>query len=240
MALPTVGIPTYELTLPSNGQVVKVKPFLVKQEKILLMAVESKDDMEIINATKQVLKECILEDIDLEKLPFFDIDYLFIGLRAKSIGETIPLSFYCENIVDDAVCGGVFKADINITDATINKREDITNTIQLDAKITIKMKYPSYSIMRLLPENDNIMDRKIKVIANCIEQIVDGKKVSSAKDYTKQELIAFVENLTSNQFQKLELFVDNFPTFSVKASSTCPKCGHTHNIDYKDFTSFFQ
>lgn len=240
MALPSVGIPTYELALPSTGQTIKVKPFLVKQEKILLMAAESKDDNEIVNATRQVLKECVIDDVEIDRLPFFDIDYLFIALRAKSIGEKISTRFYCQNGVDDVVCGGTFNVDLDIAKATVNKRDDISNVIDLDAKITVKMKYPTYAIMRLLPETDDVMTRKIKVIANCIDQIVDGKKVNSAKDFTKEELVKFVEGLTREQFQKLEVFVENFPSFSIKFQSVCPKCGIEHNIDYKEFTSFFQ
>lgn len=241
MTLPTVGIPTYEVKLPSTGQDIRVRPFLVRQEKMLLMAAESKDDMEIVNTTKQVIKECMVDEtINIDRLPFFDIDYLFIALRAKSIGEKVSTRFFCQREDDNGVvCGGTMNVDIDIAKATVNK-QDIPDTIALGGSLSIKMKYPTYSIMRLISDRDNVMDRKIKVVANCIDQIIEGKKISSAKDHTKEELIKFVEGMTNEQFQKLEYFVDNFPTFSVKLNTVCPKCGFEHNIDYKDFTSFFQ
>jgi hypothetical protein len=241
MSLPTMGYPIYELKLPSNGRVIKVKPFIVKQEKILLMAAESGDDTEIVNATKQVLKECILDDdVNIDKLPFFDVDYLFIALRAKSIGEKIDMQFQCNNEVDDRKCGNIFRAEIDIADAAILRDETVTETISIEKDLTVKMKYPSYTLMRLLPDSENIIERKLRVMVNCIDSIITKDSVNSAKDYSKEELKNFIESMTEENFRKLERFVDNFPSFEVQTQTTCGRCGFEHTLKYKDFASFFQ
>ena len=240
MTLPVVDVPIYEVKLPSNGKEIRIRPFLVKEEKLLLMAAESNDVDEIIKMTKQVINNCLVDkDVDVDKLPFFDVDYLFIALRAKSISETLDMRFTC-NAVDSEgdVCRHIFDAEVDISKAEIFKN-DIPNTISLDKGTSVKMKYPSYSIMKTLNENDNAFENKIKVIASCIDQIVQNDKVYTSKDYTPKDLQAFVEGLTEENYKKLELFVDNFPYFAVNVEKNCPKCGYLHNIRYTDFTSFF-
>lgn len=242
MALPVVDVPIYELKLPSNGKEIRVRPFLVKEEKLLLIAAESDDVEEIIKTTKQVINNCLIDkDVDIDKLPFFDIDYLFIGLRAKSISETMEMRFTCNAVnSDQRACGHIFETEIDISNAKIYKN-DIPNTFKFeDAKgTTVKMKYPSYSIMKTLNEKDNAFENKIKVIIACIDQIVQKDKVYTSKDFTKKELQTFVESLTQENYKKLELFVDNFPYFAVNVEKKCPKCGFNHDIRYTDFASFF-
>ena len=140
MTLPKIDVPIYDITLPSNGKTIKIRPFLVKEEKLLLMAIESKDNDNIIKTTKQVINNCIVSgDLDLEKIPFFDVDYLFIALRAKSIGEKIETSYVCNNVVDGNKCGGVFETDIDISNCVIKKKDDITMDIALSSKLSMKM-----------------------------------------------------------------------------------------------------
>lgn len=238
-ALPTLSLPVYELTIPSSGKIARFRPFIVKEEKILLMAAESNDDSEIVNATKEVLKNCSVDgDVDIGNLPFFDIDYLFIALRAKSLGETIEMKFVCNNTVEDQTCKNVFFADVDVSKVIVEK-EDIPSKIKLTENITVKMKYPTYAVMRMINESDDVMERKIKVMSACIEYIAEGDAVHSAKDYSKEDLKAFIENLTEEQFNKLDEFIANFPTFCVGVEATCRKCGYEHNIKYRDFASFF-
>ena len=243
MSLPVVDVPIYELKLPSNGKEIKVRPFLVKEEKLLLIAAESNDTEEIIKTTKQVINNCLIDkDIDVDKLPFFDIDYLFIALRAKSIAETIEMKFTCNVVTpENKTCGFVFETDIDISKAEVYDN-DVPKLIEFtnDPKQTsVKMKYPSYSIMKALNEKDNALENKIKVIEACIDQIIQKEKVYSSKDYTPKDLQKFVEGLTEENYKKLEFFVDNFPYFVVNVEKKCPKCGFDHNIRYSDFTSFF-
>jgi hypothetical protein len=241
MTLPKIDVPTYDITLPSTGKTIKIRPFVVKEEKLLLMAIESGDNENIIKTTKQVINNCIVSgDLDLEKMPFFDVDYLFIALRAKSIGESIETSYVCNNLVDGNKCGGVFEAVIDISNCVIEKKDDISMDIILSSKIAIKMKYPSYSIMKMITGNESNFQKKIRIISSCIDRITNGDQVYSSKDYSKEELVEFIEGLTSEQYKKLEEFVDNLPSFTIETSGVCPKCGFEHNIKYTDFTRFFQ
>lgn len=241
MTLPKIDVPIYDVSLPSNGKTIKIRPFLVKEEKLLLMAVESKDTENIIKTTKQVINNCIVVgDIDVEKLPFFDIDYLFIALRAKSIGEKIEMSYTCNNDTPQGKCGGIFQADIDISNCIIDKNDDIKLDIKLTNTLTVRMKYPTYSIMKMITGNETVLDKKIRIICSCVERIVNGDKIYTTKDFSKSELKAFVEGLIQEQYKKLEEFVDNLPTFYIASKSVCPKCQYEHNIKYTDFTRFFQ
>lgn len=241
MSLPNIDVPTYDVVLPSTGKEIRIRPFLVKEEKLLLMAVESKDNENVIRITKQIINNCIVSgDIDLEKTPFFDVDYLFIALRAKSVGEKIEVSYKCNNMHEGQTCNGVFNVDVDIAKCKIKKDESIKDIIQLNDKLSVKMKYPSYTIMKLISGNENVMEKKIRVIINCIERIVNGDKVYTTKDFTKEELRGFVEELTNEQYKKLEEYIDNFPEFYIEASGLCGKCGTNHSVRYTDFTRFFQ
>lgn len=242
MTLPKIDVPTYDIVLPSNGKTVRIRPFLVKEEKILLMAVESKDNENIIKTTKQIINNCVISDnVDVEKLPFFDIDYIFIALRAKSIGENIEMSYTCNNVTPDgSKCGGTFKAEIDVSNCVIQKNDDISMDIKLNDALSIKMKYPTYTIMKEIMDSDSTFEKKIRVICNCVDRVVNGDKVYTTKDFSKEELKEFVEALTQEQYKKLEEFADNLPNFYISATSTCPKCKYEHKIKYTDFTRFFQ
>jgi len=241
MPIPKIDLPIYELKIPSSGKEIRVRPFVVKEEKLLLMAAESNDTDEIIKTTKQIINNCIIdENIDIDKLPFFDIDYLFIALRAKSIGEKIDMSFTCNNEVETGTCKHVFDVPVDIANASIVKQDKISNKIDLGNGMMLKMKYPTYSIMKIINDNESVINKKIKVMANCIDSIVQGDKVHTSKDFTKKEAEDFIENLTQEQFMRVEGFVDNFPYFVVNVDHKCEKCGYDHNIQYRDFVSFFQ
>jgi len=238
--LPKIDVPIYELIVPSTGQSVKVRPFNVKEEKLLFMAVEAGDGEEIVKTVKQVINNCILNnDINIDKLPFFDIDYIFIFLRAKSIGESVEVNMTCNNELEDGRrCGNVFEADMDIAKVDIIKDDTINDDIKLDRTKGVKMKYPTYSLMKHL-ESVAPIDKKTVIITNSIDKIYDEKGMYSAKDYTKEQLTEFVENLTEEKYKMLESYVDNFPTFAVRLEADCPKCGFHHNVRYTDFTDFF-
>lgn len=241
MDLPKIDVPIYELKLPSNGKSIRVRPFLVKEEKLLLIAVESKDQNTIIQTTKQIINNCLIDnDVNIEKLPFFDIDYLFIALRAKSVGETVSVNFICNVYEAGKKCGMMFPVDIDILKCEVKKQVDVSPTIKLTDKVTIKMKYPSYEVMKRFVENEDVLTKKIKLIASSIDQIVDGDKVMSSKDFSKEQLEQYIETFTEEQFKKFELFIDNFPSFVILAEGNCPKCKFNHKLEYTDFTSFFR
>jgi hypothetical protein len=240
--LPKLSYPTYELKLPSTGKTVTVRPFLVKEEKLLLIAVESGDEEEIINVTKQVVNNCIItEGININNLAFFDLDYLFIALRAKSVGEAIDIKYTCKNVdAEGNVCNHKFDAQIDIANVKIDKKSDISLDIGLSASMALKMRYPSYRTMKLLQnDDDHNLTKKINLIASCVDMIVDGDKVHTRKDVTQEEMIQFVESLTQQQFKKVEYFIDNLPSFVITTQAKCEKCGFEHKLEYDDFTSFF-
>lgn len=240
MPLPKLDVPTYDLKIPSTGQEIVIRPFLVGEEKLLLMAVESNDEKEIINTTKQIIKNCIVKgDVNIEALPFFDIDYIFIALRAKSVSETVDVKYTCNNIVNDEPCGGTFAAKIDISNCEVIKNEDIKSDIKLSSTMLVRMKYPSYTLMKIMSGKENNLEKKIRIIGGCIEKLIDGDRVYTSKDFTAQEAKDFIEGLTQVQFNKLEEFVDNFPTFVINAEATCNKCGFNHKLKYDDFNSFF-
>jgi hypothetical protein len=241
MTLPKIDVPTYDVIVPSTGKEIQIRPFLVKEEKLLLMAVESKDNENIIKTTKHVINNCIVSGkLDLEKIPFFDVDYLFIALRAKSVGEKIEVSYKCNNLVEGQICNGVFNVDVDIAKCKIQEKEGIKDLIKLSGTLSVKMKYPSYSIMKLISGNENVIEKKIRVMINSVDKIINGDKVYTTKDFTKEELRGFIEGLTNEQYKKLEEFIDNFPEFYIEAKGVCGKCGSNHDVRYTDFTRFFQ
>jgi len=246
MNLPKIDLPTFELKIPSTGQVITCRPFTVKEEKILLLAAHSKDENDIIMATKQVVRNCILTDgINVDKVPFFDVDYIFITLRAKSVGENVEVNFKCEHVVREPdennvpyTCGEVFPVKIDILNCEIQKNEEINNDIILGGGVRVKMKYPNYDVMKRNSSNEPL-ENIINIIAGSVDQVVKKDKVYSTKDFTHTEMKEFIENLIHGQYAKLEEFVRNFPSFTIKAAATCPKCNFNHDITYDDFTTFF-
>lgn len=240
MELPKIDLPTYELKVPSTGEEIRVRPFVVKEEKLLLMAAESKNVMDIINTTIQVINNCIVEgDVKLNQLPFFDVDYLFIALRAKSIGEKVVVNFRCKNKVDNAECNNLFPVDIDVANCKIVGMDSKPPLIKISPDITIKMRYPVYSMMKSIDASDNPLEKKTKIIAGCIETIYQKDQVFSAKDFTRDELKQFVDGFTEQQLKKIEEFTNEFPTFVITGGGECPKCGFNHKVTYKDFETFF-
>ena len=240
MPLPKIELPIYELTIPSTGVTIKVRPFTVKEEKLLLMAAESKDANEIINTVKQVINNCVIDGVvDINKLPFFDIDYVFIFLRAKSVSDSVPMRMTCNNVLEDgSTCGNNFESNMDISNASLEKNDEISDDIKLDKINGVRMKYPNYSIVKYL-EQAKDADKKTALIVNSIEYVYDKKGMHSSKDFSKDELKAFIEGLTEENYKKLELFVDNFPTTVVNLEADCPKCGFHHHVRYADFYDFF-
>ena len=238
--LPTISLPTYEVTIPSTGKTLNCRPFTVAEEKLLLMASESKDSKMVIDTVRQVIKNCILEgEFDFEKSPFFDVDYLFIFLRAKSIGETVEVQLTCNHIVEGAPCGHRMPVALDISKCSIVKDDTLSNDIKLDTKNGVKMKYPSYSLMKHI-ENKKGVDVKTETIVSSIYYIYDGKgNTFSSKDMTREKMKAFIEGLTEEKYKKLENWIDNFPFFLLEVNKTCDKCGFEHKLRYSDFLDFF-
>jgi hypothetical protein len=235
-------VPEYTIKIPSTGKEVKVRPFLVGEERLLLMALESGDSKDIIHTTKQIISRCIIDEdvkVDLDKLPFYDVDYLFIALRAKSIGETVDINWVCKANVDDEECGATFSAQIDIANVEIEKNASLKDWVELPNNMKVKLKVPSYTAMKSILDDDNILEKKIHLIVACIDYIQNKDTMVTLKDVTLNDYRLFVEGLTQEYFRKLEAWADDLPSFVVKQTSKCPKCGYDHTLRYEEFDAFF-
>ena len=238
MPLPKIATPTYELELPSSGQNIKYRPFLVKEEKLLVIALESEDNKQITNAIKAVIKACILtKGIKVEILPTFDIEYLFLNIRGKSVGEEIEVNVFCPDDGETQV-----PVTINLDDIHVQKTEDHTNKIKIDDSVMMEMKYPSLDqfIKNNFDFNEkNAMDQSFELIATCIDKIYTEDEVWAAADCTKKEMKDFLEQMNSNQFKEIESFFDTMPKLSHTISVTNPKTKVKSDVVLEGLASFF-
>ncbi len=239
MPLPKLNTPTYELTLPSSNRKVKYRPFLVKEEKILLIAMETEDEKEMQNAVKQILKNCILtRGISVDKLAVFDIEYLFLNIRGKSVGEEITLNIVCPDDETTEV-----EVAVNVEDVKIQKSDKHNTVIQLNDKVGIVMKYPS---MEMFVKNNITGDpdqQKVDTIfdmtIDCISQVVEGEDVLEAKSFSKKEMLEFVETFDTQQFQKIQDFFETMPKLSHKIEVTNPNTKVKSEVVIEGLSSFF-
>jgi len=240
MALPKMETPVYQIELPLSKQKIKFRPFLVKEQRNLLMALESEDREMIQNNIMQVLRSCITDGIDVEKLPVLDVEYFFLHLRARSVGEVVENSYKCNNEVEEEkLCGNVMEVKVNLLDIKVEKPESIEDTIRLSDRITVKLKYPEFSIMKRLNSGDNIEEYAFRIIADSIDYIHDGEQFYYAKEYTPEELLEFVESLNQNQFDKMQKFFEELPKLRHKVDFKCSKCGYDHSMDVEGLENFF-
>jgi len=238
MPLPTISTPTYELTLPSSNRKIKYRPFLVKEEKILIIAMESQDTKQIARAVKDVLTKCILtKGIKVEKLATFDIEYLFLNVRGKSVGEHIEVMVTCPDDEKTQV-----PMSINIDDIKVQKDDDHLTDIKLDDTYTLKMKYPS--LTEFIKNNfDNLekldVNDTFDLIASCIDQVYSEEESWSHQECTKKELSDFVESLNSNQFKMVENFFTSMPKLTHTVKVTNPNTKVESEIKIEGLQSFF-
>ena len=238
MPLPTISTPTYELTLPSSNRKIKYRPFLVKEEKILIIAMESQDTKQIARAVKDVLAKCILtKGIKVEKLATFDIEYLFLNVRGKSVGEHIEVMVTCPDDEKTQV-----PMSINIDDIKVQKDDDHLTDIKLDDTYTLKMKYPS--LTEFIKNNfDNLekldVNDTFDLIASCIDQVYSEEESWSHQECTKKELSDFVESLNSNQFKMVENFFTSMPKLTHTVKVTNPNTKVESEIKIEGLQSFF-
>ena len=237
MPLPTIVTPSYELNLPSNGKKIKYRHFLVKEEKILILAIESNSMKDISRAIKDVLKNCILtKNVKVDELPTFDIEYLFLNIRSRSIGESIELIVTCPDDGETKV-----QTKIYIDEIEVKKDENHSLDIKLDSTYTMRLKYPSLD--QFIDDNFNFddvtKDNSFDIIASCIDIVFSDEEAWEAKDCTKKELIDFVERLDSNQFKQIETFFDTMPKLSHQIEVENPKTKVKSTVMLEGLASFF-
>ena len=238
MPLPKIATPTYELELPSTGETIQYRPFLVKEEKVLVIALESEDTKQITTAIKTVIKNCIkTKGIKVDTLPTFDIEYLFLNIRGKSVGEEIEVNIICPDDGETEV-----PVTIDIDTIQIQKNDEHTNKIQLDDDIMMVMKYPSLDqfIKNNFDFNDkNVMDQSFDLIASCIESICTEEDVWATADCTKKEVNEFLESMNSSQFKGVEKFFETMPKLAHTVSVTNPNTKVKSDVVLEGLASFF-
>jgi hypothetical protein len=238
MALPKIDAPVYELDLPLSKKHIRFRPFLVKEQRNLMMALESDDKGNIEKNVRQVLHNCTLtEGIEIDDLPILDVEYYFLQLRARSVGEVVENKYKCENLVDEKPCGNLMESNLNLLDIKVNMPENQSDVIQLNNKLSIKLKYPEFSI--LSADISSATDLAFSMIVNSIEYIFDGEQYYYAKESSPEELTEFVESLNQQQFSKIEDFFSNLPTLNKNIQMDCNKCGFHHTIEVEGLESFF-
>ena len=239
MPLPTIATPTYELELPSNKKKIKYRPFLVKEEKILIIAMESEDPSQIANAVKTVISNCILtKGIKVDELSTFDIEYIFLNVRGKSVGEDIEVLVTCP---DDGVTQ--VPTLINLDDIKVKISPEHSRDIKLDDDLSLRMKYPSMN--EFVKSNFSIdevsvnVDETFELISSCIEQIYNQEESWSTSEYSKKELSEFLEQLSSKQFKEIEKFFETMPKLSHTFSVKNPNTGVESEVVLEGLTAFF-
>ena len=239
MPLPKINTPTYELVIPSTGKKIKYRPFLVREEKILILALESEDTNQITTAVIDILSECILtKNVDVTKLATFDIEYLFLNVRSKSVGETVDVNITCPDDGKTSV-----EMQINIDTIKVQKNKNHKNTIKLDDKYFIKFKYPSFNEFIEsnfeVSENNSEVSKSMSMIVSCIDMIYDEEESWNASDSSQKELEEFIEQLNSKHFKLIEKFFETMPKLSHKVKVTNPKTKVESEVVLEGLASFF-
>ena len=236
MALPRLDVPTYELAIPSTDDKIKYRPFLVKEEKILLIAMESGETKDMLQAVKSIVDECTFNKLKLGDMPMFDIEYIFLNIRAKSVGEVSKLKVLCQ---DDMKTYANVEIDLN--EIEVQVEEEHTNKIELTEEMGVIMKYPTIDSFNVNNITDITTDNMLEVIATCIAQIYDkkGEDIYDSKDSTQKELIEFVEQLNTTQFQDMQKFFDTMPALKHTITVKNPKTKKESKVTLTGLSDFF-
>ena len=239
MVLPKISTPTYELELPSTGKKIKYRPFLVREEKILVMALETEDMKQITNAVVQILSDCILtKNFNVSELATFDIEYLFLNVRSKSVGETVEISITCPDDNETQV-----NVEVDIDSIKVQKNPKHTNIIKLDDDLSMRLRYPALDQFIEnnfeFKDNNSEVDKSLDMIISCIDMIYNAEDSWSATDVTKQELKEFVEQMNTKQFKQIESFFETMPKLSHKVVVKNPNTEVESTVTLEGLASFF-
>ena len=237
MPLPKINTPTYELTLPSNGKKIKYRPFLVREEKILIMALETEDQKQITDAVVEILDACIMtRGVKVQNLATFDIEYIFLNVRSKSVGETINVNIICPDDEKTSV-----EVPIDLESIKVKKDKSHTNIVKIDDNLSLKLKYPSMDqfIESNFESTDDTIKNTMKVITSSIDMIFSEEESWNASESTEKELEEFIEQLNSKQFQTIEKFFDTMPKLSHKVKVTNPKTNVESTVILEGLAAFF-
>lgn len=239
MTLPKIDLPLYDLHLKSLGKNIRYRPFTVKEEKILMIALESNEFSTIVDAVKQVINNCIADDLDVDALPMFELEYLFLNLRARSIGEKVQLTFVCQNVVgeNNSKCNNEMETDVDLLQVALEMKE-VNDTIMITSDVGIKLKFPSIDATKHLQKDpDNGL---YKLIEECTEYLFDKDQTYPVSELQENEFFNFIDGLTKEQFEKIKYFFENIPNVKYEGDLTCNKCGKIHRIFLEGILDFFE
>ena len=242
--LPKIDVPIYNVKLLSTGKSLRFRPFTVKEEKLFLMANEGEDLTNVVDTIKQILNNCILDEFDIDSLPLFDIEHLFLNIRARSIGEVVNLKYKCNNNVldeetkEEKKCNNVVQIDLNVLNIQPEKQEGHTNKIEITEKLGIIMNYPNFETLKKFKDVSEA-DSIIKMTVNCIDYVYDADKIYYAKDSQEEDLIEFIESMQSKDLEKIKTFFDTMPKIKKDVDFKCNKCGHEEKIEVEGIQNFF-
>jgi len=231
--LPKIDVATFEMKLPSNGQKIKYRPFLVKEEKILLIAAESKDNDQILQAMDQVITNCLVDKIDIEELPSFDIEYIFLKLREKSLGEIIKV-----NVVDPDT-NKKFEVNVDLNKVIVKRSTKHEKRLKLTDSLFVEMKYPNMRAILSVDPSKPLVENGFNIIVNCIDKIYDKDAVYNASDYSKKELQEFVEQFTQDMYEKMSKFFDTMPSIYYESEEISPHSQKKVKVVLDKFVDFF-
>lgn len=240
MSLPVIIAPEHTIKLYSRKEPVTIRPYLVKEEKILLMAKESGVEADVEAAVKQVIRNCTFDKLNVDTLPSFDLEFLFLQLRARSVNNIIEVFYQCRSSVDDAECGTPNAVRIPLDDIHVVADPGHTTLVKLAEDVTVEMKYPTTQrLQTFLDAKKSDVEVSVDIIADCIKTIVMADKVYEAQDFDKTEVVRFVDELTLPQVAEIQKFFDTMPGISYSTTFKCSKCGYTEPLRYKGLADFF-
>lgn len=241
--LPKIDVPIYNVQLPLTKKKIRYRPFLVKEEKLLMMAMESEDIKGVTTTIKQIANNCILDEIDVDDLPVLDLEFLFLQLRARSVNEIVEMNYKCNNTIkndegDEKSCDHVVKVNFNIFDIKPTFDEKHTNKIELSAELGIVLRYPTFDSIEMI-DDVNDVEKVFSILNTCVDYIYDADNIYYAKDATKEEINEFIDGMTREQFEKVKVFFDTMPKLKKKVDFKCGKCGYSEEIEVEGIQNFF-
>lgn len=241
--LPKLDVPIYELTLISSGKKIRFRPFLVKEQKLLLMVAQDEEGKDTINVVKQILKNCIVDEINIDDLPTFDLEYLFLNLRARSVNEIVELKYRCNNLIKDEKgeekqCGSLEKFNVELLNIKPTKDPNHNNKISLSEKMGVVMKYPTFEMIAKL-EGKTEEEILMELLVDCIDYVYDEENIYKTKDLPKQEIIEFIDSMQQKDLEKLQNFFETSPKIKHKIDFSCKKCGYKEEIPVEGLQNFF-
>jgi hypothetical protein len=244
MPLPKIDVPVHEIELISSKKKVKFRPFLVKEQKLFLMTNESAEAADIINTIRQVIKNCVLTDIDVDALPMFDLEYLFLNMRARSVSEVVNLKYQCNNKItneetkEERNCGMINEINVNLLEIKPEASEKVSNKIQLTDNVGIVMKYPTFEMTQKVAGKTE-SELVTEMIYDCVDYIYDKDSIYHAKDVDRQEVIDFIDGLQQKEMLKIQSFFENMPKMSKDVEYNCGRCGYKETIKLEGIQNFF-